>query len=109
MQWYKYFYEVKDEMFHSTRRSRLEKYISSFTEFVPFHKWETFIICSIYIVQKFKFLNKFKRKSIIERFLAQAKQAKTFYKLRVQLYEDVCVTLNARTAPIAFPRVEFRT
>ena len=24
MQWYKYFHEVKDEMFHSTRRSRVE-------------------------------------------------------------------------------------
>ena len=32
VQWYKYFHEVKDEMFHSTRRSRVEWNISSFTE-----------------------------------------------------------------------------
>ena len=32
LQWYKYFHEVKDEMFHSTRRSRVEWNISSFTE-----------------------------------------------------------------------------
>ena len=43
VQWYKYFYEVKDDMFHSTRRSRVEWNISSFTEwkyFVPLHEWE---------------------------------------------------------------------
>ena len=30
VQWYKYFHEVKDEMFHSMRRSQVEWYISSF-------------------------------------------------------------------------------
>ena len=32
VQWYKYFHEVKDEMFHSMRQSRVEWNISSFTE-----------------------------------------------------------------------------
>ena len=32
MQWYEYFHEVKDGMFHSTRRSRVEWNIASFTE-----------------------------------------------------------------------------
>ena len=31
VQLYKYFHEVKDEMFHSTRRSEVEWKISSFT------------------------------------------------------------------------------
>ena len=32
VQWYRYFHEVKDRMFYSTRRSQVEKKISSFTE-----------------------------------------------------------------------------
>ena len=50
VQWYKYFHEVKDEMFHSTRRSRVEWTISSFTEWkYLFHctNEKTFIICFI--------------------------------------------------------------
>ena len=50
VQWYKYFHEVKDEMFHSTRRRRVEWNISSFTEWkYLFHctNEKTFIICFI--------------------------------------------------------------
>ena len=50
VQWYKYFHEVKDEMFHSTRRSRVEWNISSFTKWkYLFHctNEKTFIICFI--------------------------------------------------------------
>ena len=50
VQWYKYFHEVKDEMFHSTRRSQVEWNISSFTEWkYLFHctNEKTFIICFI--------------------------------------------------------------
>ena len=39
VQWYKYFHEVKDEMFHSTRWSRVEWNISSFTEWKYLFHW----------------------------------------------------------------------
>ena len=107
MQWYKYFHEVKDEMFHSTRRSRVEWY--------TFHLSPNENICSIarmrnihylfYITctKRFKFFNKFKRKSIENDFSL----SKKFKKARVptvrgKYYADACVTLNARTAPVAF-------
>ena len=50
VQWYKYFHEVKDEMFHSSKRSQVEWYISSSTKWkYLFHctNKKTFIICFI--------------------------------------------------------------
>ena len=66
--------------------------------FVPLHKWENihylfYITCTL--VQRFKFLNKFLKKPLKNDFSS----SKTFYK---PYYMDACITLNARTVPVAF-------
>ena len=87
--WWKMF------MFPSTWWSRIEWYISSFTSWkYLFHctNEKTLIICFIQLVQRLKLLNKFKRKSIETKILAQA-NLKTFYKSCVQL----CAGSTTRT------------
>ena len=60
---------------------------------------KTFTICFIYLVQRFKFLNKSKRKSIEKQ--RQLKQ-NILQARRPTLGVDACITLKARIAQVVF-------
>ena len=106
VEWYKYFHEVKDEMFHLTRQSRVEWYIPCFTEWkYLFHSTNKNIHYLFYVTcTKIQILkqNWFKRKNTEKGFyldkqniLQAARQTQ-----HGKYYADACVTLNARTAPV---------
>ena len=61
------------------------------------------LLCFIKLVQRFKFLNKFKRK-VFEKplWLKQNSLQAVRPTLCRKYYADACVMLNARTAPVAF-------
>ena len=52
VQWYKYFHEVKDEMFHSMMRSQVEWYISSFCKIALCGMWWFTQITSLFWIEE---------------------------------------------------------
>ena len=90
MQWYKCFNLVKDEMFHSTRQSRVEWNISSFTEWkYLFHctndKHSLFAFYNLY--KDSKILNKFTRKTIEKWF--QLKKNKMVREANISPHKQI--------------------
>ena len=95
-------------LFNKAKPSWLEHFIFHRMEiFVPLHEWKTFIICFIKVVQWFIFLDKFRRKNIEN----DVTKAKTYTSQESNSTREVLFgylrLAKPRTAPAAFPHVEF--
>ena len=121
MQWYKYFHEVKDEMYHSTRRSRVEWTFhlspNENINFVPLHEWENISLFVLYNLHKDSYFWTNLNENVLTNDLSLSKTLHKFKRNRIDKWlkfkqnvtHTACPTLrgplhhtNARTAPAAF-------